>query len=575
MPRIASILVADFPVAAIVRANPELRDRPVALSASREGHAELSAVSACARAAGVRTGMTIAQARALLSGLIIAAPSPAAECSAHDALLDAAQSFSPLVEDGGPGCAYLDLAGLAKIHGPEEQMAAELARRVAKVGIGAAIGIASNKEVACLAARCGGQRVIPAALEREFLDWMPLDVLDLGDNGSDRAGLEFTLARWGIRRLGELARIDLRALGSRLGARGVALARLARGENEAPFVSRPRTELFAETVELDYGIEMLEPASFVMRPMIERLAARLELRGLVAGDLMLSLGLDGHGVDDRRVTIAAPTNDIRSILALIILSLEAAPPAAAIESIRITVSPRVPRPAQADLFLPPTPAPDRLQTTIARLAALCGPDRVGTLSAVNSHRPEAIEVAPFDPPPPAASLRDQKSSAQLCGKENRSALIPRGVYPERSRRARDDKQNQGAFAVIPSVGCRSEESTRSDLSECPITQRSPDQGEGNIARLVIRAIRPAEEIEVMCTRGGLPEFVRGRTVCARVVSISGPWRRQGEWWLDEASSPTPPPFARDYYDVALADGAVYRMFCDLRANHWYMDGLYD
>jgi len=549
MPRIASILVADFPVAAIVRANPELRNRPVALSASREGHAELSAVSACARASGVRTGMTIAQARALVSGLIIAVPSPAAERSAHDALLDAAQSFSPLVEDGGPGCAYLDLAGLAKIHGTEEQMAAELARRVAKVGIGAAIGIASRKEVAYLAARCGGQRVIPASQEREFLDWMPLDVLEPGDGGPDRAGLEFTLARWGIRRLGELARIDLRALGSRLGARGVELARLARGENEAPFVPRPRAELFAETVELDYGIEMLEPASFVMRPMIERLAARLELRGLVCGDLMLSLGLDGRGVDDRRVIIAAPTNDVRSILALIILSLEAAPPAAAIESIRITATPRVPRPAQADLFLPPSPAPDRLQTTIARLAAMCGPDRVGTLRAVNSHRPEAIAVMPFDPPPPAASLRDQKSSAQLCGKENRSALIP-------------------------SAGCRSEESTRSDLSECPITQRSPDQGEGNIAQLVIRAIRPAEEIEVMCTRGGIPEFVRGKTVCARVVSISGPWRRQGEWWLDEAS-PTPPSFARDYYDVALADGAVYRMFCDLRSSHWYVDGLYD
>ena len=58
----------------------------------------------------------------------------------------------------------------------------------------------------------------------------------------------------------------------------------------------------------------------------------------------------------------------------------------------------------------------------------------------------------------------------------------------------------------------------------------------NIARLVIRAIRPAEEVEVMCTRGGVPEFVRGRTVCARVVSISGPWRREGEWWLE--SSPT-------------------------------------
>ncbi len=571
MARIACILIGDFPVAAIVRANPELRDRPVALSAGREGHAELTAVSACARTSGVRAGMTVAQARALVSGLIPVAPSPAAERSAHDAILDAAESFSPIVEDGGPGCAYLDLAGLAGIHGTEEQMAAELARRAAKVGFDAAIGIASSKEAAWLAARCGGQRAIPACKEREFLDWMPLDVLATGADDPDGAELVFTLARWGIRRLGELARIEPCALGSRLGARGVDLARLARGENNAPFIPCPRAELFAETVELDYGIEMLEPLGFVMRPMVERLAARLELRGLVAGDLMLSLGLDGHGVYDRRVAIAAPTNEVRSLLALIILSLEAAPPSAAIGTIRITAEPRVPRPAQTDLFLPPSPAPDRLQTTIARLAAICGPGRVGTLKPVNSWRPEAIEVVPFDPPPP-------------------SPVPPSSPLPDQSPPARGEAGERCAHRVRVSLP------PEKDVA-------------ANIARLVIRAIRPAEEVEVMCTRGGVPEFVRGRTVCARVVSISGPWRREGEWWREETLTPTlslergnhrengatiscpspagegfgersfsrtiATPLARDYYDVALADGAVYRMFCDLRSHQWFVDGLYD
>ncbi len=149
---------------------------------------------------------------------------------------------------------------------------------------------------------------------------------------------------------------------------------------------------------------------------------------------------------------------------------------------------------------------------------------------------------------------------------------------------------------------------------------------------MIRAIRPADEVEVMCSRGGIPEFVRGRIVCARVVSISGPWRREGEWWLDSetpangsltAAAPSPAlamrahplyapgatgqgeglqslreasltplpdqgedaratrarvrvfPLARDYYDVALADGGVYRMFCDLRSQQWFVDGVYD
>ena len=74
---------------------------------------------------------------------------------------------------------------------------------------------------------------------------------------------------------------------------------------------------------------------------------------------------------------------------------------------------------------------------------------------------------------------------------------------------------------------------------------------------------------MMCARG-LPQFVRGRNLCARVVSIAGPWRRQGEWWRRHSM-----PFARDYYDLALADGGVYRMYHDLHNEKWFVDGVYD
>ena len=34
-------------------------------------------------------------------------------------------------------------------------------------------------------------------------------------------------------------------------------------------------------------------------------------------------------------------------------------------------------------------------------------------------------------------------------------------------------------------------------------------------------------------------------------------------------------FARDYYDLALSDGGVYRIYCDLRSAQWFVDGMYD
>jgi len=588
--RIACVLVADFAIAAITRANPDLRDCPFALirmptarsplsnsngsgrnAAPYQPHSELSHVSSVARAAGLRPAMTVAQARALIPDLFVASPSAAAERSAADALLDVAESMSPLAEEGAPGCVWLDLTGVERLfrHSMVEEsqagslchkdsaalggaqrsrakesatcvfnddvenlIAEELIRRARRVGLEAAAGISSNKEIAHLAARCGGARVIAAGMEREFLDWLPLDLLELDPNGHGEE-VELMLKRLGIRRLGDIARLDSRALGSRLGHHGVQLARLARGEGSATVIARPRIETFAEAAEFEYGIENLEPLGFVLQAMLKQLTARLQIRGLAAGDLRLSLGLADRRHDNRHLPVAAATNEARSLLTLLKLHLEKSPPVAPVEAIRLTVEARARRPAQHDLFLPAAPAPDRLETAIARIAALCGPERVGTLVPADSYRPEAVRLTKFEPPPP-----------------------------------------------LPATGSR----TASAEQRLAQQARTPQATASGSTPIVLRAIRPAEEVEVMCTRNS-PEFVRGNNICARVVSSAGPWRRQGEWWAathsaeDSASdvlpNNSPAAYNRDYYELALADGAVYRIYCDLFTGKWFADGMYD
>ena len=95
--------------------------------------------------------------------------------------------------------------------------------------------------------------------------------------------------------------------------------------------------------------------------------------------------------------------------------------------------------------------------------------------------------------------------------------------------------------------------------------------------IALRAIRPPRELEVFYDRGRL-DFVRltetprgeACSYCCngRVVTVAGPWRVQGEWWCAEA-------FNRDYYDVQLSDGAVYRLFFDQLRQEWFVDGVYD
>jgi hypothetical protein len=54
----------------------------------------------------------------------------------------------------------------------------------------------------------------------------------------------------------------------------------------------------------------------------------------------------------------------------------------------------------------------------------------------------------------------------------------------------------------------------------------------------------------------------------RVVTAAGPWRVEGAWWDQGA-------FNRDYYDVQLSDGVIYRLFCATACQAWFADGVYD
>ena len=234
--------------------------------------------------------------------------------------------------------------------------------------------------------------MIEAGREREFLNWLPLDMLGLGksDCGDDLGDHARAMGDAPARRAGvSQSRRGRHAAGTSRRRVGTPCARWqSRTDCTAP----PRRVFRRDGRVLEYGIQLPEPLGFVMHAMLERLAeqaftswhGRRRYHARIRDERSSQFQSPGRG--------GGAVDDVRAILTLINLSLEAAPPEAAVESIRIEIAPRVPRPAQTDMFLPPGPAPDKLQTTIARLSALCGPGNVGMLSAENSHRPEATHL---------------------------------------------------------------------------------------------------------------------------------------------------------------------------------------
>src|SRR5215470_3477796 len=465
--RIACIHVASFPLAAWLRADPELRGAPLVISDAPGPRGRLVACAPEAVRRGTGVGLTAAQAAAIASDLVVRSASPAAEHAAQAALCDVAYSCSPRVEESGLGTVYVDADGLQELYASEAELARALVSRARALGLEVSVGIAATKIAAQLAARDGGGcAVIAPHDEWHFLAPLPIQLL------GPSPPLQQTLARWGIRTLGDLAALPASAVATRLGVEGAALARRARGEDEHSLAPRPLPLHFEETAELEYGVDNLEPFLFVVRGLLDRLLARLALRGLICGDLRLSLGLIGHGRDERTVTVAAPSNELKPLLTLIRLHLEAQPPSAAVETVRLAAVPERLRPMQLDLFRPHGPAPAVLAVTLARLAVLCGTDRLGAPVLADSYRPEAYGLVDF-----AQSLSGA-NNGQRTPDTGQRLLALRALRPAR------------ALEVF-------------------YRRDQPD-----FVRLVTD--QPNEACAYSCT--------------GRVVTLAGPWRLQGEWW---------------------------------------------
>ena len=153
MPRLACVLVPLFPLAARLRSEPELASQALAVLEGNGNAARVIAATRLARTAGVRPGLTLPQARALCPKLVARARDEQCERAAQEALLEAAESLSPRLEDAGEGAAYVDLDGLERhFREGEPEMGRALAAAVEAAGLPARVGIAGSKLAARVAA---------------------------------------------------------------------------------------------------------------------------------------------------------------------------------------------------------------------------------------------------------------------------------------------------------------------------------------------------------------------------------------------------------------------------------------
>ena len=548
----ACIFVPNFPVAAVLRAEPELRAHAVAIFEGKPPLEKVFAVNESAGRMGITQGMTKAQAE-LCSELTLRPRSPLQESGARAVLLDCAQSFSPRVEDTAADTVLVDLEGMESLFGNLSDIACNVFRRAASLGLDVNVAVASNPDAAVLAARgFSSVTVIPHGKESDSLGSLPVEVLfseregkkkQDNDKKKESARLLATLDRWGVRNLHALAALPEVALSERLGQEGLRLQQLARGAASRTLVPVEAPAVFEEAIELEHAVVLLEPLAFLLNRLLEQICARLAARALNTQELRLTLGLqnltgmdcecDSLGIPSesdaslgsqtgsraqhfvssrhskfcRTLRLPLPMLDPKLFLKLLQLDLNAHPPGAPITKIHLIAEPARPRSAQGGLFMPPSPEPEKLELTLARIAGIVGEAQVGSLELLDTHRAEGFRMRRFVP---------------------------------------------GAVAE---------------------TNRGKDSAEEKSTVTALRRFRPPLRVTVALENGELARVIcaKKKEVQGSVLWKAGPWRSSGDWWEREA-------WARDEWDIALQnpDGvALYRLVHDLLGGGWFAEGTYD
>jgi protein ImuB len=308
------------------------------------------------------------------------------------ALLALAREFTPRVEAPAPTPVLLDLSGLGRLWPTPHELGRALLDAAAMRAIEAQAALAFSRVAALTLARARpGLTVVPAGGEAAALAPLPLDLLGLP---AERLEL---FRRWGLRTVGDLARLPPVALAERLGPDGPRLARFARGEDEGPLVPVSLPERFETTLDLDWPVDGLEPLAFLLSRVLEPLCASLAARGAKAASLAVELGLVDGTAHTRVLRPATPSGEARTWRTLVLLDLEAHPPRDAIARVTARAEPTPARPAQFSLLDSAQPSPERLAETMARLHTWTAEGRGGSPQLMDTHRPGAFAVSTFAP----------------------------------------------------------------------------------------------------------------------------------------------------------------------------------
>jgi protein ImuB len=164
----AAVFIPDFSLQAMLRHEPDLCSKPVALIDPALPKPNIVQLTSAARARGVGQGLTPSQAMARCSELLIKVRSPAQEQAMTDILLQTGYAFAPNIEATAAGVCTLELKGLGlQTDQAAHAWAQQLIQALGQTRLNARVGMASTPALALLAARAASEGRVTRVPELE------------------------------------------------------------------------------------------------------------------------------------------------------------------------------------------------------------------------------------------------------------------------------------------------------------------------------------------------------------------------------------------------------------------------
>jgi DNA polymerase-4 len=210
--------------------DPSLKGKAVVVGGQRHERGVVSAASYEARKFGVHSAMPLRTAAEQCPHAIFVDGHPERYRECSEKVYKILGAFTPRVEMASIDEAYLDMTGTERLHGPALKAAHNLHQRMkAETGLNCSVGIGSSRLIAKVSsgqAKPNGVLYIMPGEEAKFL--APLDVREIPGVGKV---MEAHLHELGIRKVGDLAKLEDGELEDRFGKWGLALAGKAQGKD--------------------------------------------------------------------------------------------------------------------------------------------------------------------------------------------------------------------------------------------------------------------------------------------------------------------------------------------------------